>query len=455
MDSVNEKVVIDSLAWIPKQGLSLLQQETIKNRLSIKPIKFAQYDKGDDNQPIKLFVETETHIGVPPSFYFSVNTLFKPEWQASEGDKTSWPGDHKFYGILRDEQQRAINETIQVFKTMPGGIVQAVPGFGKTVTACALMATLNVPTLVVVHKEFLLKQWKERIAQFLPNAQVGEARQDTCDFVGKHIVIGLVQSLASRDYGPLFKSWPGLIIVDECHRVSARTWSAVPLKYPCRWRLGLSATPRRKDGTADVFKYSIGPIIFVSKEVRLAPKIKRIFTDFDLHAYKSANLSFLTDNMVLKFLCSSKARNSLIVENLRKALETGRKVIVLSKRIEHLKKLQRELQESYVLNPKTETPTTGLFIGGLSEEEQDSAAKCQCIFATFQLVAEALDIPALDTLFLVTPASDIEQAAGRILRPFEGKKDPVIVDFRDDKVQKLYSSGISREKQYKKFGWME
>ena len=39
-----------------------------------------------------------------------------------------------------------------------GGILKAPPAFGKTVTACAIIARMNVPTLVVVHKEFLIGQ---------------------------------------------------------------------------------------------------------------------------------------------------------------------------------------------------------------------------------------------------------------------------------------------------------
>jgi hypothetical protein len=104
----------------------------------------------------------------------------------------------------------------------------------NTVLACALITELKVPTLVVVHREPLVDQWMERIHQFIPQARVGIAQQDQCDFRDKHIVIGMVHSLAGREYSRDFYEWPGLLLVDETHRIGAGTWSSVPPKFPAR-----------------------------------------------------------------------------------------------------------------------------------------------------------------------------------------------------------------------------
>ena len=100
----------------------------------------------------------------------------------------------------------------------------------------------------------------------------------------------------------------------------------------------------------------------------------------------------------------------------------------------------------------SEAPSTGRYVGGMTQAERDESAKCQVIFATSQFASEGLDIPALDTLFLTTPMSDVEQAVGRILRAFEGKKDPIVVDIRDDKVAKFKRAGESRDKFFKRIG---
>jgi superfamily II DNA or RNA helicase len=59
---------------------------------------------------------------------------------------------------------------------------------------------LRVPALVIVHKEFLMSQWEERLSQFLPEARVGIVQQDRCDFEGKHVLLAMIHSLAGRHY---------------------------------------------------------------------------------------------------------------------------------------------------------------------------------------------------------------------------------------------------------------
>ena len=60
------------------------------------------------------------------------------------------------------------------------------------------ISELKKKTLVIVHKEFLLQQWTERINQFLPTAQVGRIQGDVIDIEGKDIVIGMLQSLSMK-----------------------------------------------------------------------------------------------------------------------------------------------------------------------------------------------------------------------------------------------------------------
>ena len=86
----------------------------------------------------------------------------------------------EFQGELRDEQLRGLREVLERFADPlnMGGIVRAKPGWGKTVFCLGLVATLEVPTLVVVHKKFLMDQWRERIEKFLPGAKVGHAQED-------------------------------------------------------------------------------------------------------------------------------------------------------------------------------------------------------------------------------------------------------------------------------------
>jgi len=95
----------------------------------------------------------------------------------------------------------------------------------NTSIALYIASQLHKKTLVVCHKEFLMNQWKERIAQFLPTAKVGMIKQSKVDTEGKDIVLASLQSLAMRDYpDSVFKPFH-TVIYDECfpHRTGILT----------------------------------------------------------------------------------------------------------------------------------------------------------------------------------------------------------------------------------------
>lgn len=316
----------------------------------------------------------------------------------------------------------------------------------NTVCGCALMAALDVPTIVLVHKEFLLNQWMERIQTFLPDALIGRAQQDECSYEGKAIVLGMIHSVGSGRYPQEFYDYFGMLIADEAHHLGAQTFSQAPPRFRARYRVALTATPRRKDGAENAFLYHIGPVLFTSKEQRLKFKVKRVWTKFHLVKTERFNPSLAPRTLVITFLCASEFRNRVIVDQLIAALQAGRKVIVLSERLKHLEKLNHFLHDMWPAN--SPRPKVGFYVGGKKEEELDEARTANVVFATVQFASEGLDIPELDTLFLTTPISDVEQAVGRILRPHEKKKEPVVVDFRDDAVMILKKQGEKRDKYY-------
>lgn len=441
-------VRVDGLAWLQKADLTYGQLKGLRRALTVIPRVFSEYAK-EDPKPLYLFEETETEIGIARGYFETHRrAVHRPTWDTTMGDVDGMPCPFEFEGTLRSEQQQALDSVVRRLEAGSlGGLIRAVPGWGKTVAACALMAKMQVPTLVVVHKEFLMNQWKERIAQFLPGVEIGTVQQNVCDYEGKNVVIGMVHSLGSKRYADEFYDWPGLVIVDECHRIGAYTWAPVPQKFRARWRIGFSATPRRKDGADAVLDYHLGPMLFAAKERRMTPKIKRVWTKFRLIKTANFNPNLAKKGLVLRFLCASRPRNQVIVDQLVEAVKSDRKVIVLSERVQHLKDLDMQFHRTWP-TVYGKVPATDYYIGGRKKAELDVAKEARVIFATSQYAAEGLDIPALDTLFLTTPMGDVEQAVGRILRPHDGKKAPVVVDFRDDDVKVCARSAKSRDRYY-------
>ena len=467
------KVTVDKYAWIRREDLSVLQTQALKKQCTVVPRKIGDFP-GDPPSPIKLFQENDTHIGVPRE-YFLANRRAAHDITVATTQGAPWPSEIAFHGELRDEQLRGIKTILDLFSDPlnMGGIVRAKPGWGKTVWCLGLVATLEVPTLVVVHKKFLMDQWRERIEKFLPSAKVGHVQESTCDFEGSHIVMAMVHSLANKDYAASLYNYFGLVITDECHRIGAETWSVVPAKFAARWRIGVSATPRRKDGADNVFKYHIGPVIFSSSEQRLAVKVKRVWSKFRLVKNAKFNPTLAPRSLILTFLVNSKQRNDQVAKQVINAVAAGRKVLVLSERLKHLEAIdahcralwRTEHPELFVDSNGEGKLTVGYYVGGRTKEQLAEDSKADVIFASVQYAAEGLDIPSLDTLILATPMSDVEQATGRIQRPFdgtelrwvvtdgklargpvEGKKEPIVVDIRDDMIRMFQDNGKNRDR---------
>lgn len=333
----------------------------------------------------------------------------------------------------------------------------------NTVLGLKLIQELGLKTLVIVHKSFLMDQWVERIKQFT-NARVGIIRQKKKDVKNKDIVIGMLQSLSMIDYtADVFKEF-SLVIVDEVHHIGSRVYTHALNKVGSKYMVGLSATPNRADGLTKVIHWYLGEII--TKIVRNGDKNVII----DRFSYTSDDDKLFTEKKkwvkgkiiadpikMINNLCKLKDRDIFchkIINILRKQYE--RKILVLSNRIAHLKKLKPMLDK--VIKEEEENGicdvgeyTTAYYIGEMKGYELEDAAEANVIFATFHMAKEALDICKLNTLIFADPIKDLEQSVGRILRKELGVGDisPIIIDINDE-ISIFQNWSNIRLKYYKK-----
>ena len=107
----------------------------------------------------------------------------------------------EFKGKLRDStrQNESFSKTVAAMHKTGGGILSLPCGYGKTTIALAVAAHMGVRTMIIVHKEFLANQWRERIKQFCPGASIGIVQQNKietdCDFV-----VAMLQSISMKEY---------------------------------------------------------------------------------------------------------------------------------------------------------------------------------------------------------------------------------------------------------------
>lgn len=351
----------------------------------------------------------------------------------------------------RKGQGEAIDAMLRQLKEsgIDGGVLEAPCGSGKTEMAIQVIRRLGVSTLILVDNDFLLKQWVAVIEKRLPNAKVGITQQDKiCTGYDHDIVIAMIPSLiGAREYPPELYTGFGLLVYDECHHGSAEKFSEVFGLFNAKWRLGLTATPDRKDGMMDVYLHHLGPIAHSFVVERITPKLYVRFFE-DLPADEAIkHRGEISMPKLLTALGRMEGRNQIILRDIAQAANAGRKILALASRREHVELLVEHL--------KARDFHAASFMGGMSEKAQKEALEAQVIIGTYKMAQEGLDAPALDTLLLLTPQSDIRQPVGRIQREHAGKKHPLIVDYVDRKIGLCMGLFFARKKRYWSLGITE
>jgi superfamily II DNA or RNA helicase len=334
---------------------------------------------------------------------------------------------------LRPHQQDALTSVCTQLTSSPygGGAMLVFPcGYGKSVTALAVAAQLKLKSMVVTHTAVLAAQWKDTIMQYCPAAKIGQIVQDKYEVEDCTHVIASLQSLAKRQY-PLQSSGIALMVIDECHHLSALQMSEAINNAGCRYRLGLSATPVRADGLSPFLEMAIGPIAYeISRPPSDELKVYMINLDHGpietmvVRGPKAtANIAGMI-NLLVKDSDRARARQKVCLDWIRLAIAKDRKILVVGDRIELLKQLEEQVRT---------TTTTGFLIGSAKPAEREAAKDAQVIFGSYGIVSEGLDLTELDTLLFQTPRSGVNcitQCIGRLLR--HGGRFPLVIDIVDD-----------------------
>jgi superfamily II DNA or RNA helicase len=299
----------------------------------------------------------------------------------------------------------------------------------NTIMALYIIAKLKLKTLVIVHKEFLLNQWIEKINEFLPDAKIGKIQGQIIDIEDKDIVIGMLQSLSMKEYPEdTFDSF-GFTIIDETHHLAAEVFVRSLQKIVTKYILGLSATMERKDGLTKVFKMFIGDIIYKMKRDKdegvLIKAVKFVTQDEEFNTVEYDFRGNVKYSTMISKLCSFNNRTEMIISIIENELKLNNKqqIIVLGQFKNILTYLYKAIEHRNI-------GTVGYYIGGMKEEQLKKSELKQIIIATYSMAAEGLDIKTLTTLILATPKTDIEQAVGRILR--EKHEQPLVIDIIDN-----------------------
>lgn len=369
------------------------------------------------------------------------------QYRLEDHRRTLAPVDFTFKGTLRDFQVEAVEDmAVRDF-----GTLSAATGSGKTVMALALIALRKQPALVICHTQELANQWGERIQQFLgiPDPEIGRIGGGK-NQVGDKITVALVQSLykCASEVAPFI----GHLIVDEAHRAPSRTFTEAVTAVDCRFMLGLSATPWRRDGLSLLIYWYIGDKVHEVDKAALVEAGHVLQADvtwretsfrptFDPSEEYSRMLSELTQD---------PERNALIASDIAQEAQGngGGVLLVLSDRVAHCKALAGLLEARGV---KADLLTGDLGTGARQAVVADlDGGRVKVLVATGQLIGEGFDCKSLSTLFLATPIKfngRLLQYLGRVLRPAPGKDRARVYDYLDP-VGVLECAARARQRVY-------
>ena len=339
--------------------------------------------------------------------------------------------------LLYEYQDEAVEEALD----KRNGILVAPCGSGKTQMGLAIARRISKPTLWITHTKDLMIQAEERAKSIfdLPKEAYGEITEGKVN-IGTHLTFSTVQTLARVNLDNLKF---GCVIVDECHHAvqsykSTSMFAKVMNQISCRYKFGLTATPYRGDGLEKGMFALIGDICSIVDEKEVKEKTVPVYE-------KWYNVPILTNSIecyngdgtldytkLITGLCNDEERNTYIGRTI---VDIEGSCLVLSDRLSQLESLM-----SFVSNFKNCDMVKATNTKKGKKERKEAIEKLKdgmidCLFATYKLAKEGLDIPSLEHVVMASPIKDkstVIQTAGRVARKAEGKTCGYVHDFIDD-----------------------
>lgn len=429
---------------IKKDSISLYELQNIRRKLTVKPTAHPDYP---EPKAFPVFNEVTNWIRVPRCY--GIENFNNPQKNILNDVFMSNHKNIIFKGSLKNEQIVPHDIVLKHLKTKKSGILTLGTGSGKTVTCISIASHLKQKTCILVHKSQLLQQWKCEIETFLPDATIGIIQQQKKDFTENcDIYIMMIQTLLNIEKVSVEF---GLTVVDECHHISAETFSSVLYKVSAKYMLGLSATPRRKDGLTDVLYWHLGPIIYEEKPNRNNQKK----TSVNIYRYKSLlPLDMKQYAGMITNICNDGDRNKYILcilkEILVKDVENKRRILILTERRNHAMFLKTELenmQQELHIQKDIPIKSCGIVLGSMKKKLLDNELKKDILCATYNLMSEGISISALNTIVFASPKKDVVQAFGRIFRKIHTDCAPMVIDISDVSLKGQEKARLATYKQ--------
>lgn len=378
-----------------------------------------------------------------------------------------------FKGELRDSQIPAVDNML----LHDNGILHAATAFGKTVVCCDMIAKRGVSTLIIVDKADLMNQWLKRLDEFLDidedlpeyKTKTGRIRkrkslignlQGAHDTLTGIVDVAMIRSLKKKDgFHPMLKEY-SQVYFDECHHAASDSAIEVLQEINAKYVYGVTATPKRGDGKEKINEFLLGPVRyrFTAKDRAKEQNIAHLVYPRFTRTVKPHRLSETPyGNDAFELIRNNDIRDAQIIRDVADCVQAGRTPVVLTKYVDHAKKLSERLRKYsdrlILLTGSNGTKARRKQVEVLNSIDDEESL---ILVGTGSLLGEGFDFPRLDTLFMATPISGenvVEQYVGRLNRDYEGKKNVIVYDYVDSHIPKFDKMYASRMRAYKKIGY--
>ena len=427
----NELIITD---YSDDEAEQIKSSLTLQNPNWITALSLGKSIFGID-QKLRFYHEENGKLFAPVGFLSDLLQI-TPNAVITDNRYSAPPIKIKFIGTLYDYQSRAVEAMLSV----TSGCLCSNTGTGKTAMACAMIAKLKQPTLILVDTIELLNQFASRLKTFTSLKNVGIIGQGKKDI--KPITVATLQTLNRWTVDELQSLKFGVVFCDECHIAPALTYYRVISNINAKYKYGLSATPERADGLTKVIFFATGPLTHSVPDSDVIGKIIK-------PTYQSIESNYfypLFDSMEYNELLSDMAvdseRNRLIVDTVNKF--PTQQMCLLCHRKTQVKLLASMLPGAAVLlsdTPKKERIE-------IMKTLEDGTRRI--VVTTWGLFHKGIDLKELEILFLCAPTKSkilLKQSAGRIMRVSNKiDKHPLIIDFIDTKIDLLKYQAYARRK---------
>ena len=319
----------------------------------------------------------------------------------------------------------------------------------NTIIAIQLINLLRKNTLIILPRTNLLNQFKYEVKKYF-NYKAGIIQGNKWEV--KPITLASSATLKKRDLTSI-QDYFGMVIFDECHTTISDKGIKLASSFNCKYLYGMSATPERTedDGRTRAVFFTFGDILINKELPQKKPLVESILTHIEIEpSYEYAEI---IDKQI-----ENQDRLDLVIRIIKDELLENRKILILTKRIAHYTTLAERLKDYKVYSiSSTGTAQEKRHQTELLRKMREGECDFQVILGTYSMLSTGVDIPALDTLIFagdIKASLLVKQSAGRIMRLFEGKQNPKVIDIVDNKSPILFNQFRKRLSFYKQSGWL-